>query len=350
MHLNQQLNEYVRNTMDDSVPDRLKISLPLTLYYKIVRNGVVTNFTVYPGGVGCLVGTDFGMKHRHEHFEFIYVLEGNCINRIEEVSYHYKKGDACLLNRNTFHSDTPGDNSSVVFINFSGEYINHIMEGDIVYQKGLKQKPVSSQVRQFLQSNLHGEEGFAKNYMEFTSTLQSLSQQDSHPLEQLIAGIQLELLEQKPGSSFMINGLISRLFHTIEDPVKYHTNLMRLDSSNEDFLLARITNYLKESNGRISRAELSDVLNYNAEYLNQIVKRRTGRSIMQLGKSYLLDFAKQRLTETDKSISDIILELGFASTSHFYELFQRDVGMSPKEYRYKHKADVNAGRNRISND
>ena len=342
MHINQQLNEYVRTTVDDSVPDRLKISLPLTLYYKIVKNGVMTNFTVYPGGVGCLIGTDFGMKHRHEHFELIYVLEGTCINRIEEVSYHYKKGDACLLNRNTFHSDTPGDNSSVVFINFSGEYISSILEDDTIYHKGLKQRLVSSPVRQFLRSNLHGEERFAKNYMEFTSTLQSLSQQNSHPLEQIIDLIQLELLEQKPGSSFLINGLLSRLFHIIEDPAKCHTNLMLLDSSNEDFLLARITNYLKESNGRITRAELSDVLNYNAEYLNQIVKRRTGMSIMQLGKSYLLDSAKQRLTETDKSISDIILELGFTSTSHFYELFQKGVGMSPKEYRGRHKTDSRA--------
>ncbi|HHV12749.1 MAG TPA: AraC family transcriptional regulator [Clostridiales bacterium] len=341
----EQFDRFVRDTMDQSVPDRLKISLPLTLYYKIIQDGFVSNFTVYPGGVGYVPGTDFGMKHRHDHFEFIYVLEGNCTNRIEDVSYQYKKGDACLLNRNTFHSDSPANNSSVVFINFSGDYISSILEGDIVHARDSRQQLVSSPVRQFLQSNLHGEERFAKNYMEFTSTLQALSQQEAHPLEQIISQIQLELVEQKPGCSFLINGLVSRLFHTIENPVKYHTNLMKLDSSNEEFLLARITNYLKESNGRISRAELSRVLNYNAEYLNQIVKRRTGMSIMQLGKSYLLDSAKLQLTGSDKSVSDIISELGFASTSHFYELFQKGVGMSPKEFRDRHKADARSLKN-----
>jgi len=31
-------------------------------------------------------------------------------------------------------------------------------------------------------------------------------------------------------------------------------------------------NYLKESNGKMTRTELSNLLNYNAEYLNEIVK------------------------------------------------------------------------------
>lgn len=61
---------------------------------------------------------------------------------------------------------------------------------------------------------------------------------------------------------------------------------MQLDSSNEDFLFARISNYMEETHGRISRSQLSRALHYNAEYLNQIVKRRTGQSLLKLAGSY----------------------------------------------------------------
>ena len=110
---------------------------------------------------------------------------------------------------------------------------------------------------------------------------------------------------------------------------------MRLDSSNEDFLFARISNCLEESHGNISRPELSRALHYNAEYLNQIVKRRTGASLLKLAGQYRLDHARQLLTKTDKSVIAIVEELGFTGTSHFYNLFRRETGMSPLEYREK---------------
>ena len=43
--------------------------------------------------------------------------------------------------------------------------------------------------------------------------------------------------------------------------------------------------------------------------------------------------ARRRLRETNESIVAIALDLGFSSQSHFAQVFRREAGMSPSDYR-----------------
>jgi len=47
----------------------------------------------------------------------------------------------------------------------------------------------------------------------------------------------------------------------------------------------------------------------------------------------MIDFAKERLFDANKSISEIAYELGFKHPQHFTRMFKKQVGMSPAEYR-----------------
>lgn len=75
------------------------------------------------------------------------------------------------------------------------------------------------------------------------------------------------------------------------------------------------------------------LLHYNGEYLNRIVKKQTGKTILEYGQSIYLEEARQLLSNTDKSISSIIEELGFSNRSHFYRLFKTAFGETPLDYR-----------------
>lgn len=324
----------VRNNWTAS-SDRMTIITPLTMFYKIrdKKTGKLLHAAFYPGSMSSAYMPDNAVSHQHDHFELMYVLEGELTNKIERISYTYKKGDACLLNRNTRHTDIPGPHCSVVFINFHAEYIMDLAEKDVLFDVSPRLTPPGGLIHEFLRSNLQGEELFARNYLEFSPTLYSLSSSSDNPAETLIDQMQQLLLDNKPGGSYFLRGLLLRLIYTLEDKNKFHCNFMRLDSSNEDFLFARITNFLEETHGHISRSRLSEALHYNAEYLNQIVKRRTGSSLLRLAGSYRLDQAKQLLTGTDKSVTAIAEELGYSGTSHFYESFRKETGMSPLKYR-----------------
>jgi AraC-like DNA-binding protein len=47
----------------------------------------------------------------------------------------------------------------------------------------------------------------------------------------------------------------------------------------------------------------------------------------------MIDMAKERIFDTEKSISEVAYELGFRYPQHFTRLFKQKVGVSPNEYR-----------------
>jgi len=46
-----------------------------------------------------------------------------------------------------------------------------------------------------------------------------------------------------------------------------------------------------------------------------------------------MDEAKRLLRETKKNVVEIGLDVGYANPSHFAQLFKRETGLSPSEYR-----------------
>lgn len=46
-----------------------------------------------------------------------------------------------------------------------------------------------------------------------------------------------------------------------------------------------------------------------------------------------MNLARRLLRETKKSVVDITLEVGYANPSHFAQLFRREIGLSPSDYR-----------------
>jgi AraC family transcriptional activator of pobA len=47
----------------------------------------------------------------------------------------------------------------------------------------------------------------------------------------------------------------------------------------------------------------------------------------------MIDVAKEKIFESEKSISEIAYELGFKHPQHFTRMFKKQVGVSPLEYR-----------------
>jgi AraC family transcriptional regulator len=46
-----------------------------------------------------------------------------------------------------------------------------------------------------------------------------------------------------------------------------------------------------------------------------------------------MDEAKRLLRETKKNVVSVALDVGYANPSHFAQLFRRETGLSPSDYR-----------------
>ena len=77
----------------------------------------------------------------------------------------------------------------------------------------------------------------------------------------------------------------------------------------------------------------ADELNLSPNYFGDLIKKETGKPAQEYIQNKVIDIAKERVFDIDKSISEVAYELGFKYPQHFTRLFKQKVGVSPNEYR-----------------
>ncbi|MBY0436074.1 MAG: helix-turn-helix transcriptional regulator [Cyclobacteriaceae bacterium] len=85
--------------------------------------------------------------------------------------------------------------------------------------------------------------------------------------------------------------------------------------------------------GLLSVAYCADQLHLSANYFGDLIKKETGKSANEYIHLKLIDVAKEKIFDVNKSVSEIAYELGFKYPQHFTRTFKQHVGMAPLEYR-----------------
>ncbi len=85
--------------------------------------------------------------------------------------------------------------------------------------------------------------------------------------------------------------------------------------------------------GLPSVAYCSGELNLSSNYFGDLIKKETGKSAQEYIQSKLIDIAKEKIFDINKSVSEVAYELGFKYPQHFTRLFKQKVGYTPNEYR-----------------
>ena len=88
-----------------------------------------------------------------------------------------------------------------------------------------------------------------------------------------------------------------------------------------------------EASGVPSVAYCAGELNLSSGYFGDLIKKETGKTAQDYIQSKMIDVAKEKIFDVNKSVSQIAYELGFKYPQHFTRLFKQHVGYTPYEYR-----------------
>ena len=101
----------------------------------------------------------------------------------------------------------------------------------------------------------------------------------------------------------------------------------------QDALTAYFNDQDRVGQGLPTVQYVAGILNISAKYLNSMLKQLTGQTTQQHIHEKLIEKAKERLSTTDLSISEIAYELGFEHPQSFSKFFKSKTNFSPLEFR-----------------
>lgn len=87
------------------------------------------------------------------------------------------------------------------------------------------------------------------------------------------------------------------------------------------------------SKGLPTVQHLAAVLTMSPKYLSNVLKTATGQTAQQHIHDKLIEKAKEKLSTTDLSVSEIAYELGFEHSQSFSKLFKSKTNFSPSQFR-----------------
>ena len=100
---------------------------------------------------------------------------------------------------------------------------------------------------------------------------------------------------------------------------------------------ALLNNYFEDDNlineNLMTVKYISANLNVSASYLNALLKTLTGQTTQQLIQEKLIAKAKEKLSTTNLTVSEIAFNLGFEHSQSFSKLFKNKTSLTPLQYR-----------------
>ncbi len=119
----------------------------------------------------------------------------------------------------------------------------------------------------------------------------------------------------------------------------YHRQfLTRKNAGNDllsqmDTLLAERLDHPKNESGLPTVRELATGLHVSPNYLSDLLRSQTGQNAQQHIHDKLIEKAKELISTTSLSVSEIAYQLGFEHPQSFHKLFKNKTKLSPIEFR-----------------
>lgn len=166
-----------------------------------------------------------------------------------------------------------------------------------------------------------------------------MSKKEEIILEGILENIKLEIEGNIDGFSQDI--IIAQIELLLQYSERFYQRQFITRKKNNHEVLEKLeqilSNYFNSENivnkGLPSVKDIAKELNFSPNYLSSLLKKTTGQNTQQHIHNKLIAMAKEKLSTTNLSVSEIAYELGFEHSQSFSKLFKSKTNSSPLKFR-----------------
>lgn len=250
--------------------------------------------------------------HWHEECELIRIIKGSFELKINTEIYSLKEGDIIFINSGAIHSGIPQN------------CIYECLVFDISFLK---------RERSFTNS-------FLNSLINFEKEIKILYNHENKEIVEIISRIFRVIKEKKTGYDMKIFGLFYYFLGIIEENDMF-TNKINVEHSNKKKILhlKKVLSIIqKKYMYNLTLEDLSSCVNMNTNYFCKFFKELTNKTPMDYLNYYRVECAKEKLKESDLSVTEIAYDCGFNDISYFTKVFKKyNNNLTPREFLKLHK-------------
>ncbi len=240
--------------------------------------------------------------HTHDnHLEFQYISDGSADIYIENRLHKVKKGDVIVYNAGTAHDERADKEKGFKFYNFA--------------------------IKDFKMLDLPKNHFLPPNISPVLHTGNM-----SESIQNLFNEIYEQISLKKNNGNSICHYLLNALFIILSEQIP-HESIKKM--TDMDFSFQQSKKYIDENfrDESISIDKLSEIAHMSVSGFSHLFKKLMGIAPVQYIIRRRIGEAQKLLVTTDKSITDISIEIGYDNVSHFNNQFKKFVGTSPQNYR-----------------
>ena len=144
-----------------------------------------------------------------------------------------------------------------------------------------------------------------------------------------------EKIQMKQGDLLMIDPGTGHSIDKLGEQDILINILIKSDAINTKVLQRMAQRHSDSEYASITLEGLGKQLNFNKNYLSNLLKQETGLTFKEWVTKRRLQKAYDLLIGTDKPIEKIVAELGITSPSYFFKIFKQEYGETPNHIRKK---------------
>ena len=245
-------------------------------------------------------------QHTHAYYEFLYLLQGDVVNVAGGEELYMPEGSLCIMNLESSHA---------LQVTNPDTFIVNLCLKPQLFADGVFARFLSDQNR-------------ISDFLRGSGSVPYLIMNDTPegPIRDLMADIISAFASSDLRETFEIDALVLLLLAKLETITSY--SYYGINQKTMQML-----DYIAVNYRDVCVADIAAEFGYSENYLTQYFRKHTGKSLSQVIAATRLTKAAELMQDPALTLEAVARQVGYASYSHFFQMFRRRFGMTPKQWR-----------------